>query len=246
MENSSASILTEEEQRQFLEFKRIKRIEEAQAKVAKMELDCLSAYAEKSTVKQLCKDGDRLGLGAIVVLPSFVKQCVTYLGRDPKCGLIAAISYPHGGDVTEIKTAAVRRAVKDGVDEVEVCAPFQVIKDGNLAYFRRECKKLKRAAKNRALRITADASLLTLQEVLRAANCAADCGVNVFRLTGSPDSDVVRKVKAALKDKCFLKVDGGESAALYDEAVALGASTVSCKNAVELATLMLFEAKSRN
>lgn len=244
MENSTNGILTEEEQRQFLEFRRLKMIEEAQAKVAKMECDCLSAYAEKTSVRQLCRDSDRLGLGAIVVLPSFVKSCVTFLGKDPKCGLIAAVSYPHGGDVTEIKAAAVKRAVKDGVDEVEVCAPTQVIKDGNLSYFKRECKKLKRAAKKRALRITVDCSLLNLQEILRAVNCAADCGVNVIRLSGEVDHDTVHKIKAALKDRCLLKVDGGDNAALYNEAVALGASQVSCKNAVELATIMLYEAKS--
>ena len=244
MENSINGILTEEEQRQFLEFRRLKMVEEAQAKVAKMECDCLSAYVEKNSVRQLCRDGDRLGLGAIVVLPSYVKACVSFLGNDPKCGLIAAVSYPLGGDVTEIKAAAVKRAVKDGVDEVEVCAPVQIIKDGNMSYFKRECKKLKRAAEKRALRITIDASLLTLQEILRAVNCAADCGVNVIRLIGDPDHETVHRVKIALKDRCLLKIDGGENTAMYNEAVALGASSVSCKNAVELATIMLYEAKS--
>lgn len=244
MENSSTNVLTEEEQRQFLEFKRLRKLEEAKAKIAKMECDCLSAYTEKSAVRQLCRDGDRLGLGAVVVLPSFVKPCVAFLGKDPRCGLIAAISYPHGGDVTEVKAAAVKRAVKDGVDEVEVCAPTQVIKDGNLAYFKRECRKLRRASKKRALRITLDCAALTPQELMRAVNCAADSGVNVIRLTGAVDHDTVRKVRAALKDRCLMKIEGVESAAQYDESVALGASSVSCKNAVELATLMLYEAKS--
>lgn len=244
MENSSQGILTEEEQREYLEFKRLRRIEEARAKVAKMECDCLSPLADKAAVRQLCKDGSRLGLGAIVVLPSLVKPCVAFFGNDKKCGLIAAISYPHGGDVTELKAAAVKRAVKDGVDEVEVSAPTQAIREGNLAYFKRECKKLHRAAKKRSLRLRLDASVLTEQEMVRAANCAADCGVNGLRIDGNAEAAAVQKIHAALKDKCLLKVDGGENAILYDQAIALGASTISCKNAVELATRMLAEAKN--
>lgn len=243
MENTSVNLLTEEEQKQFLEFKRLRKEQEAKAKVAKLEYDSLSPYIEKSVIKQLCTDANRLGLGGIVVLPSMVKPCVLLLGNDPKCGVIAAISYPHGGDVTEVKAAAVKRAVKDGVDEVEVCAPTAFLKEGNLAYFKRECKKLKRAVKIRALRICLDAAALTEQEIVRAATCAADCGVNALRITGAPSTELIRKLKSAVKDKVGLKLDCGENAADYEQAVALGATSVSCKCAVELATLMLYEAK---
>ncbi|MGN0817387.1 MAG: hypothetical protein ACI4L9_00320 [Candidatus Coproplasma sp.] len=242
MENTSVNLLTEEEQKQFLEFKRIKKEQEARAKVAKLECDFLSPYAEKSALKQLCKDGDRLGMGGIVVLPSMVKPCVAFLGRDPKCGIIAAISYPHGGDLTEVKAAAVKRAVKDGADEVEVCAPSSFLKDGNISYFKRECKKLKRAAKTRALRVCLDVAVLTDQEIVRAAACAADCGVNAVRISGFATSELIRTIKAAVKDKVGLKLDCGENAADYEQAVAVGATTVSCKSAVELATLILYEA----
>lgn len=243
MENTSVNLLTEEEQKQFLEFKRIRKEQEARAKVAKIECDFLSPYAEKTALRQLCKDGDRLGMGGIVVLPSMVKPCVVCLGSDPKCGVIAAVSYPHGGDLTEVKASAVKRAVKDGVDEVEVCAPYAFIKEGNYSYFRRECKKLKRAAKTCALRVTFDAAALTEQEIVRACACAADCGVNAVRLTGFASNELVRKVKATVKDKVGLKLDCGENAADYEQAVAVGATAVSCKSAVELATLMLYEAK---
>lgn len=243
MENTSVNLLTEEEQKQFLEFKRIKKEQEAKAKVAKLECDCLSPYVEKSALKQLCRDGDRLGMGGIVVLPSMVKSCATFLGRQPKCAIIAAISYPHGGDLTEVKCSAVKRAVKDGAYEVEVCAPSAFIKDGNLSYFKRECKKLKRSVKNHALRVCLDVAALTEQEIARAASCAADCGVNTVRLNGFASNELIRTVKAAVKDKVGIKLDCGENAADYEQAITVGATVVSCKGAVELANLLLYEAK---
>lgn len=242
MENTPVNLLTEEEQKQFLEFRRLKKEQEARAKVEKLECDFLSPYSEKAALKQLCKDADRLGMGGIVVLPAMVKPCVAFLGRDPKCGIVAAISYPHGGDLTEVKAAAVKRAVKDGADEVEVCAPAAFIRDGNIAYFKRECKKLKRAAKTRALRVVLDSAALTEQEIVRAAACAAECGVDALRISGFAPTELIRKVKATVKDKLSIKLDCGENCADYEQAVALGATTVSCKTAVELATLMLYEA----
>lgn len=240
MENNQNN-LTEDEQKQFQEYMRRKRTEEAQATVGRIECDCLSAYAEKSTLKQLCKDGDRLGIGAIVVLPSVVKPCVGFLGKDPKCSLIAAISYPHGGDTTDVKVAAVKRAIKDGVDEAEVYAPLAYLKEGNFGYFKRECKKLKKASKTRALRIVFDGSALGESELAKSCAIAADCGVNMIRISRASDAQLVQRVKSNLKDKCLFKTDGAETAAGFQQAVVFGADAVCCKNATEIASLLLSE-----
>jgi deoxyribose-phosphate aldolase len=197
MENLSndTKSLTSIDEEQFVQFKQQKKMQEAAANVQKMECDCLSPYIERSALKSLCRDANACALGAVVVPPLLVKQCVSFLGRDPKTSLIAAISYPDGGDVTEVKCKAVKRAVKDGVDEVEVCAPHFAIKDGAFSYFKRECKKLKKAAKHRALRVVLNAGLLNKQELSKACQIAADVGVNLIRLCGNVEGDVLDKVK---------------------------------------------------
>ena len=138
----------------------------------------LSPAAGRAELKSLCREAGRVALGGIVVLPAYVSPCVAYLGDDPSCSLIAAVSHPHGGDTLAGKIAAVKRAVKDGADEVEVCAPYFAVRDGNMAYFRRECKKLKKAAKPRALRVVLDCALLSESDVVRACNVAAESGAN--------------------------------------------------------------------
>lgn len=237
-------ILTKEEEKQFLEFKRMKRVEEAVGKVAKLECDCLYPLADRATLKQLCRDADMRALGGIVVFPAHVKPCVGYLGSDPKCSLIAAISYPYGGDTTDVKVAAVKRAIKDGIDEAEVYAPVSIIRDGNFAYFKRECKKLRKASKGRAVRVVLDTQLLSATELIKACSAAADAGVNVIRLNGATDADMLVRVKHAVKDKCIIKTEGAENAASFENAISLGSSLVSCKCAVELATLLLSQAQT--
>ncbi len=243
MQENNFSALTEEQQ--FLEFKRLNRIKEVKASVLKIECDCLSADCDKAFLKDICRRANTLEIGAIVVYPAFVKLCVSYLGNDPKVSLIASVSYPHGADTVEIKTEAIKRAVKDGVDEVEVCASSAVIRDGNWLYLKKECKKLKKAAKIRALRLVFDCKSLTEKELVKACTIAADTGVNCLRLKGA-DSDLVTTVKAALKGKCLIKADGAGDLSAFLSFSNVGADTVDCTRAFDLASYLIKSAEEEH
>lgn len=233
--------LTEEEQ--YREFKRIKRMDEAKANVLKIECDCLSPYTEKLSLKETCKTANSLAIGAIVVFPNYVKACVNALGKDPQVSLIASVSYPYGEETTEVKAEAVKRAVKDGVDEVEVCAPTAFIRDGNLAYFKKECKKIKKASKNCAVRITLDCTILEEKDIIKAAVTAADAGINCLRLNGA-DGETVSKIKSAVKGRCLIKAEKADSATSFANLCTMGADTVACTQALNLAQYLLKKAES--
>lgn len=227
---------TEEED--YKEFKKARREEEARANVLKMECDLLSPFTDRATLKERCKEADSIGLGAVVVFPSVVKSCASFLGKDPKTALIAAIDYPFGEETTETKVAAVKQAVRDGVDEVEVCAPFTFIREGNLSYFKKECKKIRKAASRRAVRVVFDCTALTEKELLKAVQVAADAKINCVRLNGG-DGETVANVKAALKGRCMIKAERAETLSAFSNLCAMGADAVSCKNAFSLASLMI-------
>ncbi|MDE6557515.1 MAG: hypothetical protein K2K39_00250 [Clostridia bacterium] len=243
MQDNIEQTMAPDEAEQYREFKRVKRIEEAKASVLKIECDCLSQLADKNSVKETCKACNTLEIGAIVVFPSFVKACVSYLGKDPQVSLIAAIAYPYGEETTDVKVAAVKRAVKDGVDEVEVCAPIAFIRDGNFIYFKKECKKLKKAAKVRALRLVINTALLNEKELIKACVTAADAGVNCLRLNNA-DGELITKVKTALKGKCLIKGDRAENSTQFASLCLSGADTVSCTDATELAQYLLKQAEN--
>ena len=235
MQENSNSVTDEEEYR---EFKRAKREEEAHANVLKIECDLLSPFIDRATLKEQCQKANSIGLGAVVVFPSVVKSCAGFLGRDPVTALIAAVDFPLGAETTEIKIASVKRALKDGVDEVEVCAPLAFIREGNFSYFKKECKKLKKVARNRAVRIVFDCQSLSEKELFKAVQVAADAGVNCVRLNGG-DGETVANVKTVLKGRCLIKADAAETISAFSNLCAMGADAVACKNATALAQLML-------
>lgn len=238
--NPTVSAISEDEQ--YEDYKRAKRIEEARADVLKIEYDMTIPNLDKTLLKETCKTANAVGLGAIVVYSNFVKNAVSYLGRDPQVSLIAAVSAPHGEDATEIKVNAVKRVVRDGVDEVEVYAPMSKIREGNWMYFKRECRKLKKAARMRALRIVIDCEKVNEKELIKSCNAAADNKVDCIKLKNA-GATTVSRVSEILKDRCRIKSDTVENRSQFMNMCASGASYVACDAPFRLADELIECAK---
>ena len=234
--------INESEFEQFNEYKRKLNLQTAEAQVAKMEYNLLDATTSKSVLKKACQDANTLKLGAVCVLPNAVRICTHFLGPNPQTSLITCISYPHGGDTTKIKVKAVKEAIKDGVDEVEVTAPIACIKEGDWGYVKREFKALKKATKKSALRINIESNLLNPNELTKVCTVATACGITSIHTSsfyGSVKIDTITEIKKIVKDKCTVKVDGISTIGDSERALAIGAEIVGSKNATDLARLIL-------
>lgn len=229
---------------EFLEYKKKISKQAAEGEVAKIEYDLLKPVVTRAELRAACTEAHTLKLGAICVLPCHVPLCVNALGPDPQTSLIACISYPHGGDTLKSKISAVKEMVRCGVDEVEVTAPLSQIKDGNWGYVKREFKKLKKAAKKRNVRVNIEYELYEPNTVVKICQVAADCSITSIRLSSGfygtgIGSEVVAKIKSAIKDKATIKVCGVNTISEFDTVLSMGAGIVGSKNAPELARLLL-------
>ena len=227
------------EKQQFELFKRKLNLQAAHAQVSKIEYNLANPSTEKTALRSACQEASALKLGAICVLPDMVKPCAAFLGRETDTSVIACISLPHGGDVTKVKAAAVKHAIKDGADEVEVTAPISFAKERNWGYIKREFKKLKVAAKKRAIRINVVNEILTPEEVAKICQIATDCGITSIKT--SFDADSISNVYTAVKDKCTIKADNVSSVTDMINAVGMGAGIIGSKNAASLARIVLSE-----
>lgn len=236
--------LSENEKILYMQFKKKINTEAAKAQIKKLEYNLADVTCGLAALKSACADGNALELGGICVLPSFVRQCAVYLGPERKCQIVACISYPHGGDSTDIKVKSVKRAIKDGADEVEVTVPVAHIREGNFSYLKRELKKLRSATKKRALRIDAECPLLTREEVIRVCKVATDCGVNSVKTSSGVygrgnELEMISNVKNAVRDKCTVKADGIATMLEMSSALDMGASVIGSKNAADVARTIL-------
>lgn len=244
------STFKKNEETLYEDFKRRINLQAAYAQIKKIEYNLSDITAGLSALRMACTDATNLQLGGVCVAPSFVKACSNFLGSSSnrKSSLIACISYPNGGDTTDIKVKAVKRALKDGADEVEVTAPIAQIRDGNFQYVKRELKKLRRAAKNRSLRISAECALLSRHDVMRLCIIAADCRINSVKTVsggyGDEESKTIAEIRSAVKDKCTIKAEGVSTVTELSAAVDMGAGVVGSKNAPAVARYILAAAKN--
>lgn len=235
--------MSETELQQFNEYKRKLNMQAAVAQVGTIEYNLYDASTSVALLKKACQEANTLKLGAICVLPNAVRLCARLLSQNRQTLLITCISYPHGGDVTKIKTKAVKQAINDGVDEVEVTAPVACIKEGDWGYVKREFKAMKKATKKIALRINIECHLLTPAELTKVCNIAADCGITSLRASSvngaAFKADTITAIKNAVKDRCTVKADGVSTLGEFENAMSMGAGRVGSKNAADLAQLVL-------
>lgn len=234
----------------YEDFKRRINLQSAYAQIKKIEYNLLDVTTGISALRTACTDATTLQLGGICVAPSFVKPCSIFLGTasNRKSSLIACIGYPNGADTTEIKVKAVKRAIKDGADEVEVTVPIAHVRDGNFQYVKREFKKLRKATKNHSLRISAECSLLSKQDIMRLCVMAADCRINSVKAVsggyGDEESKTISDIRSVIKDKCTIKAEGVSTVTELSAAVDMGAGVIGSKNAPAVARYILAAAKN--
>lgn len=228
----------------YSQFKRKINTEAARAQIKKLEYDLADVRAGLSYLKTACIDCNSLGIGSICVLPNFVKRCSSLLGAQRKVLLVARISSVDGGDVTPIKIKAVKQAVKDGADAVDVTVPIAHVRDGNFVYVKKEIKKLRSASRHKTFRINLNCTYLTREEIIRTCTIAADCGVNAVCVSGSNCIERISEVKTAIKDKCVIKSEGAATVIEMSGAVDLGAGIIGSKNAADVARAILTAAES--
>ena len=229
---------------QFNDYRRKLNLQAAEAQVRGIEYNLIDATTNKALLKRACQEANTLKLGAVCVLPNSVRLCANFLGANPQTSLIACISYPHGGDTTKIKVKAVKEAIKDGVDEVEVTVPIACIKESDWGYIKRELKALKKATKKSALRINIEYSLLTPAELTKICTIIADCGITSIRTSSGFynsgfKADIITAIKNIVRDKCTVKADGVSTLGNAETALSMGAGIVGSKNAPDIARLIL-------
>lgn len=237
--NTETLNFTQSEKLLYQQFRKKINSEAARAQIRKLEYDLADVKAGFNFLKTACADANALGLGGFCVLPAFVRQCATLLGAERKTELVACIDAPNGGGVTDIKVKAVKRAIKDGADGVEVAAPIAHVRDGGYAYVRKEFKKLRSAAKHKSLRIDLFCTLLTKEEIKRTCLLAADCGVNSIKLSGGSCAEWLADVKSAVKDKCTIKSEGIATVIEMSGSIDMGATIIGSKNAADVARAIL-------
>lgn len=226
---------------EFEEFKRQKKILEIRRLLKTIDHTLLKQTAQREDIRKLCAEAVEYGFYSVCVQPVYVSACNEFLKNAPQIKIACVVGFPMGENKTETKVFETKRAIADGADEIDMVICISAVKNGNYSYVKREIKQVVKAAKGSPVKVILETSLLTRDEMVKAALCARDAGAAFVKTStgyfgeGAKAEDV-RLLKDTVKGACCVKASGGiKTAEQFREMLAAGADRIGTSSGKEIA-----------
>ncbi len=233
--------ISADEMAEFEEFKRQKKILEIRRLLKTIDHTLLKQTAKREDIRKLCAEAVEYGFYAVCVQPVYVSACNEFLKNAPQIKIACVVGFPMGENKTETKVFETKRAVADGADEIDMVICISAVKNGNYSYVKREIKQVVKAAKGSPVKVILETSLLTREEMVKAALCARDAGAAFVKTStgyfgeGAKVEDV-KLLKETVKGACSVKASGGiKTAEQFREMLAAGADRIGTSSGKEIA-----------
>ena len=104
---------------------------------AMMDQTLLAADVTADVMADFCRTADRYGFAMVAVNSAQVRFCKDIL-RESAVHVGAAVGFPLGQTLAEVKVFEAKRAIQDGADEIDYVVNIGRLKSGDLVYVREE------------------------------------------------------------------------------------------------------------
>lgn len=229
------------ELKEFEEFKRQKKLTELRRLLRTIDHTLLKQTATRADIKKLCDEAREFGFYSVCVQPVYVSACRDFLRHSPAVKIACVVGFPMGENLTATKVYETKCAVRDGADEIDMVICVSAVKNGNYSYVKKEIKQVVKAAKGNPVKVILETSLLTRDEMLRAAACARDAGAAFVKTStgyfgeGAKAEDV-KLLKSTVGQACGVKASGGiRTAEQFKEMIDAGADRIGTSAGKEIA-----------
>ena len=192
-------------------------------------------------IKQYCEEAILHEFKAVCVPPYYVKDAARFLNESTVC-VVTVIGFPMGYSATPAKVEEIKRAVNDGVDELDVMVNICAIKKGDWAYVKNDIDSATLAvhSKGKKIKLIFENSLLTKEEIQKLCIISEDKGVDFVKTcTGLNGKCVniedVKLLRNHLSSKIKIKASGDiNSTATAIELIEAGADRIGCRTSVDI------------
>lgn len=229
------------ELKEFEEFKRQKKLTELRRLLRTIDHTLLKQTATRADIKKLCDEAREFGFYSVCVQPVYVSACRDFLRNSPAVKIACVVGFPMGENLTATKVYETKCAVRDGADEIDMVICVSAVKNGNYSYVKKEIRQVVKAAKGNPVKVILETSLLTRDEMLRAAACARDAGAAFVKTStgyfgeGAKAEDV-KLLKSTVGQACGVKASGGiRTADQFQEMIDAGADRIGTSAGKEIA-----------
>lgn len=189
----------------------MKNNEAVDAIFGKFDHTALGIATTVDDIKKLCDEALKYHTASVCVPPCYVKEARKLLGS--RMRITTVVSFPGGNATTETKVFECKNAIKNGADELDVVVNIGMIKKRKYDDIAKELEELRKACKNKILKVIIEAPLLSGDEQIAMCTIATSAGVDYIKTctgfgTVATEADVARIVKNVGND-VKVKASGG-------------------------------------
>jgi deoxyribose-phosphate aldolase len=206
----------------------------------KIESTLLKADATKDDILQLCDEALALQLLGVCIPPYFIRQAVKRL--DGKAKVVSVVGFPLGISNVAAKVEEIKRAVDEGVDEIDAVLNFSAVLANDWHFVDNEIESISRACgmRGKKVKLILEPQLLTpeaLTHVLERCviSDVAYVKTNTGMLGHNADPKIVAQLRSALPTNIKIKASAGIQTRKQAEAlVEAGATRIGSSNAAKI------------
>ena len=199
----------------------------------------LRVDATSAEMMELCDQAIRYGCASVCIPPCHVAGAKRYVaGRMKIC---TVIGFPNGYSTTAVKAYEAADAIRNGADELDMVINLSMVKDGCWDDVKNDILAVRKACKEKVLKVIIECCLLTEQEKIRLCEIVSECGADYIKTStgfskGGATPDDVRLMREHCPESVKVKAAGGISSIADAEVfLALGAERLGTSRIVKIA-----------
>lgn len=180
-----------------------------------IDLTLLKPTTTRDDIAQLCAQAIETKSFSVCVPGYFVSQCAELL-ENTEVKICTVIGFPYGNSFSQVKAEEIRKAIEDGVDEIDLVINISAIKSGDWTYVSNELYSLVRLChmRNVLFKCIIEMNALTIPEIDQVCAICVEKEVDFVKTsTGTYGESVTPKdiayLRSILPASMKIKASGG-------------------------------------
>ncbi|MDD3415733.1 MAG: deoxyribose-phosphate aldolase [Lachnospiraceae bacterium] len=172
----------------------------------------LKPFAKWEDIELLCDEAMEYQTASVCIPPSYIKRIHETYGN--KINICTVVGFPLGYAVTESKVAEVKKALEDGVNEVDMVINITDVKNGDYDKVEEEIRTLKKEVGDKILKVIIETCFLTEDEKIAMCKAVTNAGADFIKTstgfgTGGATLEDINLFKQHIGKDVRIKAAGG-------------------------------------
>ncbi|MBR9921429.1 MAG: deoxyribose-phosphate aldolase [Bacteroidetes bacterium] len=192
-------------------------------------------------IRKVCVEAVEHKFCAVCVPPYFAKAAVDIL-EDMPVKVATVVGFPLGYSATVAKVEEIKRALNEGVDEIDVVINISAVKNGDWNHVRNDIDSMTRSThlRGKAIKVILETAMMTEEEIIKLCEICNEIETDYVKTStgfnaAGASVEHVELLRKHLKPAIKIKASGGiRSAEFAKELIEAGANRLGSSSGVKI------------